>query len=417
MPIEVPDTWEVRRLDEVAELRLSNVDKKSILGDPPVRLCNYMDVYRNQTITSDVEFMPATATKAQIGKFRLQAGDVMITKDSEDPSDIAVPSVVVEDLDPPVLCGYHLALLRPRATAEGPYLAWALRSHAVNTQFTRRANGTTRFGLTSSVIGSTAIPLPPLPEQKKIAAILSSVDDAIAATQKVIEQTEQVKTGLLQTLMTRGIGHTRFKTTEIGEIPEGWEVSKVGTEFKTQLGKMLSKAARSGPNQVPYLANAQVQWDRVVLVDLSTMHFTSAELAKFSLEPGDLLVCEGGEIGRTAIWEGADFTVSYQKAIHRLRSRGRILPRFLLRYMRLAREDGRLTEYTSRTSIAHLTQEQLRRVRVPVPPIDEQHAITSQFEGVDAVLRRNGTTLPHLQTLKRGLLQDLLTGRVRVTPD
>jgi type I restriction enzyme S subunit len=217
MPIEVPRGWRASQLGEIASVILSNVDKKSVTGQPSVKLCNYMDVYVNENITSRIDFMEATATPAQIERFGLQRGDVMITKDSEDPTDIAVPSVVVEDLAEPVLCGYHLALLRPKAVL-GEYLAWALRSWPVNNQFVRRANGATRFGLTSGVIHDVEVPLPPLSEQKKIAAILSSVDDAIQATQAVIDQTRQVKEGLLQDLLTKGIGHTRFKQTEIGGI-------------------------------------------------------------------------------------------------------------------------------------------------------------------------------------------------------
>ena len=178
---EVPG-WRRVGISEVAEVRLSNVDKKSSEDETPIRLCNYMDVYSNPTITGGVEFMEATAPEAQIVRFRIRPGDVMITKDSEDPSDIAVPSVVVEALDPPVLCGYHLALIRPGEELHGPYLAWALRAQHVNQQFQRQANGSTRFGLTSGVINTATVPLPPLPEQKKIAAVLSSVDDAIAAT-------------------------------------------------------------------------------------------------------------------------------------------------------------------------------------------------------------------------------------------
>ena len=114
MESEAPSGWQVNQLGEVTAVIVSNVDKKSKAGEPPVRLCNYMDVYRNETITSQIDFMHATATPVQIENFGLRRGDVMITKDSGDPTDIAVPAVVVDDFTDHVLCGYHLALLRPK---------------------------------------------------------------------------------------------------------------------------------------------------------------------------------------------------------------------------------------------------------------------------------------------------------------
>ena len=99
--------------------------------------------------------------------------------------------------------------------------------------------GSTVKGVSVAEIKKLSMTRPPLPEQKKIAAILSSVDQAINATQAVIDQTRKVKEGLLQDLLTRGIGHTRFKQTEVGEIPEGWEISTLGAVFseRKEVGK------------------------------------------------------------------------------------------------------------------------------------------------------------------------------------
>src|SRR5688500_15184435 len=107
----IPAGWRVARVKHVASVRFSSVDKHTVEGEREVRLCNYVDVYKNERITSDLQFMAATASDDEIRRFRVQSGDVLITKDSESWNDIAVPAVVVEDLD--VVCGYHLALLRP----------------------------------------------------------------------------------------------------------------------------------------------------------------------------------------------------------------------------------------------------------------------------------------------------------------
>src|SRR5688572_26724966 len=114
------------------------------------------------------------------------------------------------------------------------------------------------------------------------------------------------------------------------ELAPGWTLSKVGDLFDMQLGKMLSKEASAGPEQRRYLTNKNVQWSRIDFEALNYMSFSSVEREKFRLVPGDLLVTEGGEIGRTAMWEGDRKECYFQKSLHRLRSRGQIDPRYML---------------------------------------------------------------------------------------
>lgn len=130
-----------RSLRHVADVLVSNVDKKSAEGERSVLLCNYTDVYYQTKITADLGFMAATATPSQIAKFGLRAGDSIITKDSETAGDIAVPAHVPRDL-PGVVCGYHLALVRPRhAAIDSSFLGWSLQSDFMREQFAARASG------------------------------------------------------------------------------------------------------------------------------------------------------------------------------------------------------------------------------------------------------------------------------------
>lgn len=421
---EVPEGWSTARLGEVTEVLLSNVDKKSVEGESDVLLCNYMDVYRNPTITKSIAFMEATAPPAQIAKFSLRAGDVMITKDSEDPTDIAVPSCVMEDFESPVLCGYHLALLRPRHI-HGPFLAWALRSWGVNNQFVRRANGATRFGITSGVISSTVLPLPPLPEQRKIAAILSSVDEAIAATEAVIAQTRRVKEGLLQDLLTRGIGrggrpHTRFKQTEIGEIPESWEVRRLGEEADVRSGiAKNSKRELTDPVSIPYLRVANVQDGYLDLEEIKSITIERRDVARYALKPGDVLMNEGGDIdklGRGDVWQGQITPCVHQNHVFSVRCGRRLLPR----YLSFLAESSLGKSYFLRTgkqttNLASINKTQLRNFPLPLPGLDEQEAIVTRINAVRGEVDASVAQCTQLRQLKQGLLQDLLTGTVRVS--
>ena len=143
--IELPEGWKEVCLKEIADIRLSGVDKKSHIGQKTVLLCNYTDVYKNNYITNSIDFTEATATDSEIANFVLRIGDVIITKDSETPNDIGVPAIVVENLCN-VLCGYHLALLRfKNNSVDSFYVAKAISHSNIRRQFARLANGITRF--------------------------------------------------------------------------------------------------------------------------------------------------------------------------------------------------------------------------------------------------------------------------------
>ena len=199
---KIPVGWGVKRLGEVSNIVFSNVDKKTHSDEIPVFLCNYMDVYKNSYIRNGMKFMRATAKQREIDKFSLTFGDVIITKDSETPDDIAVSTYVSEDLRN-VICGYHLALIRSDKTKLfGGYLSHIFGLSEVQHHYYQLANGSTRFGLTSDVILKSEIPLPPLPEQQKIASILTSVDSHIEEKQRKLEQTQSLKKSLMQDLLT-----------------------------------------------------------------------------------------------------------------------------------------------------------------------------------------------------------------------
>ncbi len=120
----LPSNWKKCRMDSVADVLFSNVDKHRLEEEMPIRLCNYVDVYKNDRITGEIDFMEASATPREMDKFQVKRGDVLVTKDSETPDDIAISALVDEEL-PGVLCGYHLAVIRPRSKRVcGSFIAW-----------------------------------------------------------------------------------------------------------------------------------------------------------------------------------------------------------------------------------------------------------------------------------------------------
>ncbi|MEO1419158.1 MAG: restriction endonuclease subunit S [Bacteroidota bacterium] len=228
---EVPEHWEVSRIKNVVKMLVSNVDKLTKKLEEPVRLCNYVDVFKNDAIHSGLSFMKATASKHEIEKFRIRYDDVIITKDSEDWKEIGVPSIVkyeAEDL----ICGYHLAILRPQVSIHGPFLNRLFQSRHLRWQLSVKANGITRYGISHGSIQDAITILPPLPEQQVIARFLdqkcAQIDKAIAQKERLIELLKERQQIIIQQAVTKGLDpQAKMKDSGvewIGEVPEDWEL-------------------------------------------------------------------------------------------------------------------------------------------------------------------------------------------------
>jgi len=187
-------------------MRVSNVDKHTKDDEQPVRLCNYVDVYKNDYIMPSMSLMRATATKDETERFRLAEGDVLITKDSEAWNDIGVPALVRESADD-LVCGYHLALLRPHwGRIAGEFLFRSLQSAGVQYQFHVVANGVTRYELSNAAIKSVWLPLPPLHEQAAIVRFLDQATEnltkARASAKLEIDLLREYRTRLIADVVT-----------------------------------------------------------------------------------------------------------------------------------------------------------------------------------------------------------------------
>jgi type I restriction enzyme S subunit len=174
----------------------------------------------------------------------------------------------------------------------------------------------------------------------------------------------------------------------MSEMPAGWQPAKLGEVAETQLGRMLSNHRETGAHAGPYLRNRDVRWGQINVGSLPTMDFAPDVVDRYRLAVGDLLVCEGGEVGRAAIWTGQLGECYYQKALHRIRP-SYLLSAAFLRYLLEHYSHTRAFErFTSGSTIAHLPQEDLRELPVPLPPRAEQDrivaAIEEQFSRLDA---------------------------------
>lgn len=197
-------------------------------------------------------------------------------------------------------------------------------------------------------------------------------------------------------------------------LPEGWKKTKVGKEYSVQLGKMLNKVAKEKYPQFKYLTNMNIRWGGFSVDNLNSMYFSENERKKFNLSFGDLLVCEGGDVGRCAIWENNLENCFYQKAIHRVRSLHGNLTKYLGYILEYFSFIGKFKDIATRTSIAHLTKEQLENTSILLPPLPEQQKIAAILSTWDKAISTTDALLANSRQQKKALMQQLLTGKRRL---
>ncbi len=422
--------WVTRPLSALADVRVSNVDKKSLPGERPVLLCNYMDAYANDYIRSDIAFMEATASAAEIAKFKVDIGDIVVTKDSETPDDIGIPAVVTEQIDN-LVCGYHLALLKTRQEFVDPvFLCKQIGSHKAARYFGQRAAGSTRYGLSNSALANFPVSLPGLPAQKRIASILTGIDTAIEKTEALIAKFQQIKAGLMHDLFTRGVlpnGQLRppreqapelYQETAIGWIPREWGVRNLGSMARIVSGVTLgSQKDGSGGLEVPYLRVANVQDGYFDLAEIKTVRVTRRELEQLRLQVGDVLMNEGGDfdkLGRGAVWSGEIEDCVHQNHVFRVRTdSSSLLPYFLAFYSESSfGKKYFLISSKQSTNLASINSTQLNAYPIALPSREEQRAIIERISAANSRIEKMKAEAGKLRNQKSGLMHDLLTGKV-----
>lgn len=425
---EIPLHWTAQRLRTVAEMRVSNVDKIAKDGELPVRLCNYTDVYKHDRIRAGMAFMPSTATDSEIERFRLAAGDVLITKDSESWNDIGVPALVEESADD-LISGYHLALLRPiRDRLLGGYLLRALQSRPVSYQFHVEANGVTRYGLSHAAIKAVAIPLPTLPEQAAIVRFLDHFDRRfrryIAAKRKLIVLLNEQKQVVIHRAVTRGLDRdVHFKSSGVpwlGDVPEHWDVVRIVKICRMESGHTPTRANPAhwrDDNDIPWVSlNDTKQLDRVDYIDDTRLHINELGLQNSSarlLPPGVVVFTRDANVGKAAI---TTRPMAVSQHLIAWVCGPRIDNRYLLRVVYAMKAE--LASLTFGATIPTIGMDDIRKMVTPVPPLEEQVAIaaflSSYCERLDRAVATVRADVDALVEYRTRLIADVVSGKLDV---
>ena len=402
----IPGDWDLSKLSNIAQIIVSNVDKKVEEDEVPVLLCNYMDVYQNEYITSNLEFMRGSASEAEINKFSLRRGDVLITKDSETAEDIASAAVVADEIQN-LICGYHLAILRPdKERMDSYFLAKTLQHDRVHNQFVTKANGVTRYGLTLSVINNATIPVPLLIEQAEIARILSTWDCAIERVQRLIEAKQRQKDRLVTQLLSGKIRFPRFT--------DEWEQVKLGTFLHPKFRKVVKPSGA-------YLRLGIRSHGKGTFTSVVDDPETIALTHLFQARKDDLIV------NITFAWEGAIALVGPDGdgalVSHRFPTyvfdTSKMLPEYFKHLMVTDRFFYELDLISpggaGRNRV--MNKDDFLKITVAVPDIEEQKKIAGVLGGMDEQIALLKKYLERLKEQKNGLMQKLLTGEIRVKVD
>ena len=419
---QLPDNWGAKPLRSVADYVVSNVDKVPDEGEIPVRLCNYSDVYNNEFITLALDFMQATASEAEIAKFGVAADDVIITKDSESWEDIGVPALVREAAGD-LVCGYHLALLRPvKQKMDGAFLFRCLQAKPVRVQLELEANGVTRFGIPKSEIGTMTLPVPPLAQQRAIADYLdretARLDALVAVKERVLGLLAEKRRALITRAVTSGLDPgAPLRDSGIpwlGEIPEKWKPRRVAWLFRER--------DERGEPDIPLL---EVSINSGVIV----REFSEERIESTAADFNTYKVARQGDVvfNKMRMWQGA-VGVAPQD--------GLVSPDYVVaaptgtlssQYARLLFRTAAFSAECARHSHGivwdrlRLYWAGFRNIEVPLPPVQEQADIVEQSafdtKRLDELSKSAESTISLLKERRAALIAAAVTGQIEVKAD
>ncbi|MCP4022271.1 MAG: restriction endonuclease subunit S [Desulfobacteraceae bacterium] len=425
---DVPKHWNVKKLKFLANIHPSNVDKKTKNGEQPVFLCNYTDVYYNDTVNSSMSFMKATATQEQIDKFTLRSADIIITKDSEDPNDIAIPTFVTENMEG-VVCGYHLSIIRTDIISYGAYIKRVFESGFARAYFATKANGLTRYGLGTYSLENVFYPEPPKIEAVAIAKFLdhetAKIDILIEKQQHLIQLLKEKRQAVISHAVTKGLNpDVPMKDTDVdwlGRVPAHWNIKA--------LKYMVSNPIIDGPHETPNKFDEGIPFISAEAIHNGCINFdkiwgfiSEEEHKRFSKrffpKKNDIFVVKvGATTGKIAMVTTTDvFNIWVPLAAVRIKKP--IVPKFVYYQLRSSSiQDAIQMNWTYGTQQT-LGLKTLENFRLPIPQIQEQHEVVSYLDDIiptlENLISKANDFIALLQERRTALISAAVTGKINV---
>jgi len=311
-----------------------------------------------------------------------------------------------------------LAGVTPGKELDGKFLHYILI--AGRDYLRNEGRGGSQPNLNCSIIGGFTIL-----EQTQIATYLRTQDSKIARfirlKRELIQRLGEQKLRLIDHAVTGGLNKTAKRKPSgvdwLGDVPEHWEVQRLKNIADIILGKMLTTEAKNGASEIkPYLRSVNVQWLKPEVDDVKEMWIAHSEMQQLRVCKGDILVSEGGEVGRACIWADELPECYIQNSVHRVTAKSAVLPEFLLHQFFSYGKQGRFDAIVDRVSIAHLTREKLVIVPFIVPPVEEQkiicHWITHECQSINTAITHAEQQIQLVREYRERLISDAVTGQI-----
>ncbi|MCE9991869.1 restriction endonuclease subunit S, partial [Enterobacter asburiae] len=301
------------------------------------------------------------------------AGDIIISTVRPNLNTVAI---IPKELDG-AIASTGFCVLRPnKLKVDTKYLFHYVKSEAFVNSLVKLATGANYPAVSDKIIKEQQLKAISLCEQKEIAATLDKAENILHKREQAIKLADDFLRANFLKLFGDPISN-----------PKNWELRKLGEIADCQLGKMLSKKSKTGLSPKKYLRNANIRWRKIDVSDLLEMDFNEKELSKFELKQGDLLVCEGGEIGRCAIWDNQIQDCYYQKALHRVRPDYNVLTSvYLQEYFYSMAKGNAFSEFVSEVTFSHLTAEKLKNLLIPIPEISIQRKFEMIYNKLNTLI-------------------------------
>jgi type I restriction enzyme S subunit len=423
---DIPEGWEAKKLKFSAANMPSNVDKKTKPGEQKVKLCNYTDVYYSEVIEASMSFMIASASAEQAEKFTLLAGDTIITKDSEDPNDIAIPAFVRDDLAG-VVCGYHLSVIRPFSVEFGSYIKRCFECSFARAYFAVSANGLTRYGLGAYPLDNVVFPVPSSVEASKIAAFLdhetAKIDALIAKQQRLIALLEEKRQAVISHAVTKGLDLTvPLRPSGIdwlGDVPEHWAMKPLKwlTDPKRPIMYGIVLPGPDVGEGIPILKGGNVKPAKMNLNSMArTTPAIEVKFARARLKSGDLVVAIRGTIGDCEPVPPALENSNITQDVARVAIDANHCAAWA-RWMLLADvSQAILAGGSLGATIPGINIFDLKRIKLPTPPPSEQRDIAAfvsdKTKKFDDLLTQAASAITLLKERRTALISAAVTGKI-----
>jgi type I restriction enzyme S subunit len=429
---QVPAHWAILKSQDLARnAPYSFVDgpfgsdlKNEEYTDDGVPLIQLNNITEGAHVLNDIKYISEAKADA-LSKHNAQPGDIVIAK-MADP--VARAAIVRGDFQRYVIVADCIRFSVDQKKAIPNFAIFAINSRYFRANAEGVSSGITRLRINLGALKKLKLAIPPLAEQQAIAAFLdretSKMDALIAEQQRLIELLKEKRQAVIFHAVTKGLtpdAPMKDSSVEwLGDVLEHWIVCALNYRYEIALGKMLDEKRITGMHLAPYLRNVDVQWGRINIENLPEMDFSGDDLIRYSLQQGDLLVCEGGEVGRAAIWNAEIKECYYQKALHRLRARQSAIdqPVFLFWVFNAIAQLGIFAGSEGKATINHLTAETLRRYVFAFPPREEQIFIAGflneESAKLDTLIAEAQRSIALLQERRTALISAAVTGKIDV---